>query len=376
MLFIFAHLMLSKLLFSAAICLTAFHACCQDSIAHRMAVNIGIHRGFLIAHRPLIIPLQQDHISGMEINLVLNPDGSKKWHREYGFPQLGLALSVFDLGNRNELGTSVAVIPYLDFPLLKGKNTNLDLKFGWGLGYVEKIFNADENYKNVAIGSHLNYALILQPRFKTRISEKFAVSAGLSLSHFSNGSIATPNLGLNLLSVTGGISYKFGVPVVINSNPFPVFTKSRNISFFIAAAMKQVYPADGKNYYAFTFSANRSWQVSRKSAFGFGLDVFYDNSISQKLEERNIELNNSLETLRPGLHGSYELVISDLSLIINMGGYMYSKLKNDGSLYHRIGLRYRVNEKVFALMQLKSHWGKADFIEWGVGYRIDKFKSK
>ena len=94
------------------------------------------------------------------------------------------------------------------------------------------------------------------------------------------------------------------------------------------------------------------------------------------MEEQNIESSGSLETIRAGLHGSYDLVISDLSIIINMGAYIYSRYPDDETVYQRIGLRYRVNKKLFVLMHLKSHWGKADFIEWGVGYRIDKLKSK
>ncbi|MDQ3051052.1 MAG: acyloxyacyl hydrolase [Bacteroidota bacterium] len=348
----------------------------QDSTARRLGVSLGLHYGFLVAHRPLIIPLQQGHIRGLESNFKIRPDGSKNWHHTYGFPEMGISLSVWDLGNQNQLGKAVTLMPYLDFPLARGRHTSLELKFGWGLGYVEKIFDADKNYKNVALGSHLNYGLKLQPRIKVRINDHLGFNGGLSITHFSNGSMATPNLGLNLLTVTGGFIYKIGEKQLLRKKMVASFEKSSRLTFFGAASLKQVYPADGKNYYAVTVSGNHSWQLSPKSAIGFGGDVFYDSSINQKLEERNLVLKNSLQALRAGLHGSYELVIDDLSVIINMGGYLYTKLHNDGSIYHRIGLRYRLSEKLFVLMHLKSHWGKADYVEWGLGYRMDKRKSK
>jgi hypothetical protein len=289
---------------------------------------------------------------------------------------MGLSLTAWNLGNREQLGTAVSLIPYLDFPLVKGKRSAFHLKCGWGIGFIEKPFDADENYKNLAIGSHINCALVVQPSFKTHITDKLNFGCGISLSHFSNGSFATPNLGLNLACVTGGLSYSFGKNREVVNEPLPPFTKSSRFAFFVAAAMKQVYPADGKNYFACTVSGEKMWQVSRKSALGFGTDIFYDASITQKLEERNMKLNNSMESLRFGIHGGYEMTIEDLSVIFNFGGYLYSKLSNDGSLYQRVGLRYRFNEHLFGLLQLKAHWGKADFFEWGLGFRIDKFRQK
>ena len=348
----------------------------QEAATRPVIVNAGSHYGFIVAHRPMIVPLQQDHISGFEAGISWLPDGNKEWHRIYGRPKAGVSLSIWDLGNPEQLGSAVSVIPYLDFPMAKGKKSAFDLKCGWGIGYVEKPFDAEKNHKNVAIGSHLNCALVVHPRFKTLITERLIFDCGISISHFSNGSFATPNLGLNLACVSGGLSYNFGKIKEALNDPLPPFFKSSRIAFFAAAAMKQVYPADGKNYFACSVSGEKMWQISRKSAFGFGGDLFYDQSISQKLEERDKKLNNSLESLRFGIHGGYEMAISDLSLVFNLGGYVYSKLSNDGSFYQRIGLRYRINERLFALFQLKAHWGKADYFEWGVGFRIDKQKQK
>ena len=346
----------------------------QESGSSNLIVTAGVHHGFVVAHRPMIVPLQKDHVTAMEAGIAFIPDGKKDWHKIYGLPKVGLSLGLWNLGNPEQLGTSVSLIPYLDLPLIKGKRSALDLKCGWGLGYIEKPFDADDNHKNIAIGSHLNCALLLQPRFKTHITDQLIFDCGISLTHFSNGSTVTPNLGLNLVCLSGGLSYRLG------KNPDPVikerpsFSRSSRVAFYTAAAFKQVYPADGKNYFACSISGEKMWQLSLKSGFGFGADVFYDASISQKLEERNMNLNNSLESLRLGIHGGYEMAITDLSFIFNFGGYLYTKLTNDGNLYQRVGMRYRFNERLFALIQLKAHWGKADFVEWGLGFRIDKKK--
>ncbi|MBL0341914.1 MAG: acyloxyacyl hydrolase [Bacteroidetes bacterium] len=340
----------------------------------KFAISLTAHRGFLIAHRPLIAPLQKDNVHGLEGNIKLRTDGSQNWQKIYGYPEMGLSFAIWDLGNKEKLGIGFTVVPYLDFPLSKGNKHAFDLKFGWGIGYVEKTFDASENYKNVAIGSHLNCALMLQPQYKLKISEKLKFGAGLSLTHFSNGSITTPNLGINLSSITASIIYNLGEKVHIKDPQLPTFIKSTRVTIFGSGSVKQVYPAQGKNFFACTLSGNITRQKTRKSGIGGGADIFYDQSIHQKLEERDLKLNNSLETLKAGIHGSYELVISDVSLMLSMGGYLYTKLKNDGYFYHRIAVRYRINKKMFVCMNLKSHWGKADYIEWGIGFRNDYYE--
>jgi hypothetical protein len=344
----------------------------NDSLSSRMALRVNMHHGFLIAHRPSMITMQQKHANAIEANIIMRTDGRHNWERLYAYPEIGVSVSVWDLGNESRLGKGFTAVPYIDFPLVYGNKTSFDLKFGWGLGYIEKRFDPDDNYKNIAIGSHINCVILIQPQFKYDLTHNVSLGAGLSLTHFSNGSYITPNLGINMASVVGSVSVGFGKKFSYNKSPLREFQKSRRISFYAAGSVKQVYPVGGPDYFAGILSGNWSKQFSRKSAYGIGIDLFYDESIYKKLEERNLTLDNSFQKFRAGLHGSYELTISDLSFTLNMGTYLYTKLKNDGKIYHRIGLRYRLNNNIFMCLNLKTHWGKADFMELGFGYLLEK----
>lgn len=346
-------------------------AIAQDTLPHRFAITAGYQYGFLIAHRPMVVPLQQNKVNGFELSLVFRSNGSKDWHHIYAFPQAGLSISLWDIGNPEQIGKVTTLIPYLDFPLAKGKKTSFDLKFGWGIGYVQKKFDADDNYKNVAIGSRLNFALILQPAIKIHLNDRLTLSSGLSMTHYSNGSIETPNLGMNIASLSAGITWNIGKPMVVQQKSIAEFRKSNHYSIFVAGSTKQIYPADGINYFVSSLSANRSWKISRKSAFGTGADIFYDHSTFQKAENQDITLTSDLQAFKAGIHGSYELGIDDLSFIVNLGVYVYSKL-DDGTFYQRVGMRYNLSEKLFACIHLKAHWGKADFAEFGLGYKFGK----
>ena len=154
------------------------------------------------------------------------------------------------------------------------------------------------------------------------------------------------------------------------------FEKSRRISIFFGAGSKQTNPAEGSNYFICVLMADHNWMLTPKSGIGLGPDVFFDNSIPKKLKQEQEQTTDALDKFRAGFHGGYELVIGDVSLQLQMGAYVFSRYTKDGSLYHRLALRYRINERLFAGLQLKTHWGKADFIETGIGYSITKTRKK
>lgn len=353
--------------------LTATGVCAQDSVAHSYSLLAAFHHGFLIAHRPMVLPLQKNKTNALELMLERQTNGNKEWHHVYGFPKIGLSAALWELGNPEKLGKSFTLMPYVNFPINRGRWVDIDFKFGWGLGYIEKKFDVEYNYKNVAIGTHLNSSLIAQPQLRFYLGNRIALTTGLALTHYSNGSTATPNLGLNFASATAALSWRFHDPITIPKKQLPVFKRSRRVTIFASASSKQIYPVNGPAYLAASLSAGHAWQISYKSAFSAGVDLFYDHSLYYKIRDQNLPLNSSLEVFRGGLHVGYELTLSDLTLLLNMGVYAYSKIY-DGLFYHRIGLRYLINKNIFVCSNIKAHWGKADFIEWGLGWRFDHHK--
>jgi hypothetical protein len=41
-----------------------------------------------------------------------------------------------------------------------------------------------------------------------------------------------------------------------------------------------------------------------------------------------------------------------------------------------VGMRYRFDNGLLLNLVLKSHWAKADYVEWGVGYTFNYSKLK
>ncbi len=345
----------------------------SDSLCYTLNVGFTYHQGFLITHHPDMLHLQTGHIEAYELEVSKKMCGAKPWHQAYGYPNIGITAIYWDLANRETLGNAFSLIPFIDFHLAGKGPLQLSFKFGWGLSYLTKVFDPDDNYKDIAIGTRMNAAILLHPSLTYRISDRVLFKTGPSLSHKSNGSIVIPNLGINLATWRGSLSVGLGKKGYVDHSRSTTFNKQTWWMAFGSASTKQIYPPEGKNYMAFTLSIEKAYRVSQKSAWSFGADYFYDSSLNDRFEAKNIETSSKAEASRFGVHGGYEMIFDNFSFIVNMGGYFYNKIPGDGSFYHRIGMRYRVGKSLIALLHLKTHFGKADFVEFGAGYR---FKQK
>ncbi|MEY4593661.1 MAG: hypothetical protein RIQ47_71 [Bacteroidota bacterium] len=332
---------------------------------------VKINYGFLMAHREALMPLQEQHLSAVDIAVFKTTSGEKSWQRKFIYPETGLLLSIINTGTK-KLGTAIAIVPYIDFPLYKSQDDQCWLKYGMGLGYIESPFSPMENQKNAAIGSHLNGVVHIGFNYRKNFSTKTIGELGAGFTHFSNGSMKMPNLGINLPAVNIGIRHYMGATKNLTSANDSSYRRKGALHIFGAFGIKEIYPALGPKYTALTLSGTYFFGSVKKSDFGIGADLFYDNSLSVKYERESNDTASGVN-LRPGIYGAYQLRIASIGLLFNMGFYPYTRYKNDGNFYHRIGLRYYHN-RFFACVNLKTHYARADFFEWGLGWIFSKGK--
>jgi hypothetical protein len=71
--------------------------------------------------------------------------------------------------------------------------------------------------------------------------------------------------------------------------------------------------------------------------------------------------------------GSWEWKLTErLYMPVGFGVYLSRAHYNQevSSFYERIGVRYRIDNNVFAGVQIKAHKAKADFFEFTLGYTV------
>ena len=156
-------------------------------------------KGFLISHRKSLDLIRKDHTSGWEIFAEKRMPGTAYWHQKYRYPKIGVSGAYYYLGNSEELGNGYALFIYIDFPFVSGEKLSYNLKVGQGLGWIEKPFEREENFKNLGISTHTNAFIHFNNHLEYKISNHLTGQLGVSFTHFSNGSSKTPNLGIIII---------------------------------------------------------------------------------------------------------------------------------------------------------------------------------
>lgn len=335
-------------------------------------IETKLHYGFVLSHHKNMSYLTTGHFPGFEINIGKQTNGEQKWQPLYKYPVMGLAFWYADLANPDMLGSAQAFYPYLNFHLVQDHSFLLNYRFGIGLGYLTKKFDRLDNYKNIAIGSHLNVTINMFYEFQWKVFKRLIFSGSLGITHFSNGAFKAPNLGLNIPTAAVGVSYLFSsdmrkINLQGSKNQHGIDNKIQVLSI-LSCGIKEIYPAYGDKYGAFSFTTCFLKPLSPKRKIGAGFDLFWDFSNIRSLKRKDIEVKHSYEAIRPGIHIGHQFDFSHLSFVTQIGYYIYAKDKSDGPVYSRIALRYGFNNKIIASLALKTHFAKADFVEWGIGY--------
>jgi len=338
-----------------------------------LTVEAKGHFGFIWAHRQNMSHLVKDHVSGFELNFQRLTSGQLEWHKVFNKPYVGAGILHFDLGNKEELGTGTGFFGYIKFPIINRERFLFSYRWGTGIGYVSRPFDRETNYKNIAIGSSLNIFIHALLEAKVKVSKRLSLSAGLAFSHFSNAAYKVPNLGINVPTVSIGALYDIGVVSGdVQELDFPEYDKKLELSALGAFGFKEIGPIEGPKYSIGTASVKVSRQLDRKRKVGLGLDMFYDGSIKQiyNLDTVNAPSSSDGDFISYGVHLSHELAFGRFSAFTEMGIYLYSKYKDDGLLYHKFSYRYLVTDHVFFDVCLKTHWGRAQYMAWGLGYKF------
>ena len=205
------------------------------------------------------------------------------------------------------------------------------------------------------------------------------LSASFGLTHFSNGATKTPNYGLNTLTASIGLSSYLKKPnpaydKQIRPELYPFEFDGRkylSTEFSFSYARKDMNEQYGQKFNVYSLYINLLKRVSYKSRFGIGIDMVYDESDKFILEWGGSEDVKNYQTIKPGVSGVYELVVSNLRFMFNFGFYLYSKEHSEGAVYQRLTLKYFFTDDLFAHIVLNTNWGKAEFVGFGVGYKLD-----
>ncbi len=355
---------LRKIILFASICfLLTINALSQKT--HSYWLNY--RHGYLLEHFDADEQLSQLTPFGLEFSYLKHLNGTETWHQLYGFPEVGFSLYWFNLDQPEILGNSFGATITLQSYILRKKRTQISFKIAPGIQVGTKKYHKETNPLNLYYSTFLSTVMEANLIYHYILSEKTKINFGLSATHASNGAIMLPNKGLNTFSITAGLAFTTG-SYLDNSfmkNPSPYdYQKSWQFDVESSIATKRANYDDLDNDIALTFSTYANKRVSRRSALFLACDVFYNKSVRDMVDKENPNL------YRVGLSFGHELIVSNVSLITELGVYIFRPEKIDKPIYQKYALRYYLTPNIFGLWRLKTHLGKADTMELGLGFRV------
>jgi hypothetical protein len=328
------------------------------------------HYGYVWAHRSRIEHMTKGHTKGLELSWQTQTDGSKWWQRLHHYPQTGFSVMYFDLAYPEVVGNAAAIIGYINFPMIRSKNFFISLQTGAGVSYLTKKFDAVTDHKNMGIGSHVNSAVRMMLQTRYEVAKNISLYLNYGITHFSNAAYRLPNLGINNVSLAGGILYRFSEPEKFLTPEIPALDKRWITEVIYGAGVKENYPPDGKQFFAHTIYFQFLKPLSHKSRVCIGADGFYDLSLFRFVKDASSESDKRVKAIRSGIHAGYEMQVNRFTLLVHMGYYLVDHTKIDTPFYHRYGLKYDLGKRLFINLSLKTHWARADYAELGLGWRF------
>jgi hypothetical protein len=344
---------------------------CSYVIAQNTYLGAYAYTGKVLAHTGDIQYVVDEGITAFDIQLQWQGTGEKEWQQLYRFPKYGVGLYSTSLGNKKYYGNAYAIYSFFNFQFTHERRRVIPaFQLGLGVSYHDRIYDIHNNILNVAIGSRLNALVKIGLIADYKFSERIAIQLGTYFIHTSNGKINTPNLGINMLNASGGVAYRLNTSYKgFERDSLRTFKAYNSFEISLSTGLKTPSKFNYKQYPIASVVIDFSRRVSLKRAYGIGLDLFYDRSIEQAVKDRGFEYKGTAQLYRVGIHGFQDLFIGDLVITLNLGTYLYSSYFEFTNIFTRVGLKYFFSTHWYAKMCLKAHYGNADMIEWGVGFR-------
>ena len=356
--------------------------------------------------------------AGVHMGLEFPSLQQRPWQQYLGNPTVGIGLSWLDFGKSYEpgaakLGMGIAVYPYILLDAIDSEHFQMRFKVAGGAGFVSEHWYTQEDQDpdhyyeptvNTIFGCTLNAYLNAGINLNVPITRYLALGGEFGFFHMSNGRTCMPNIGVNSLYGSVGVTATFNSDVEKKPVRFPdlPYRWSLNITGAVGAQKSAI--ADPHRFMISTFHTGAIYHATNWYGIGAGLDVFYngaiDNNTDRSLYRKRPEGYSQLDKVRAGIALNNEFKFGLVTAIVDWGFYFFNPsrhyydndhpiygygkrplfYKNDGAgtdeafHYIRLGAKCRVWDNMYVKMAMKCHLHIAEYIEFGIGYQIPFFK--
>lgn len=338
-------------------------------------MDISQFNGSILLHNPDISHLITEHPAGFIVGFNRKRFGEQEWEADYGYPDSGFTFVYQDMRNPT-LGEHFGIYAHYNFYFFK---RNLQFRIGQGIAYNTNPYDKNTNFRNNAYGSHLLSSTMAMVNYhKENLVSGFGFKLGLSLIHYSNANFKAPNTSTNTAAFNFGLTYDLDKDLTYefkNPEKKEKISEPIHYNFALRGGVNESDVINSGRYGFWMVSAYADKRLGRRSAIQVGTDVFFSYFLQELIRFQSIsfpEMNVDSDTdfKRVGVFLGHELFINKLSVVTQLGYYVYYPFDFEGRVYNRIGLKRYFGNTFFGAVTLKSHAAAAEAVEFGIGIRL------
>jgi len=356
-------------------------------------IDFKYHHGRFLKNSGTLDDIMDNPYDAFNFRLGFQSDGvNQMMDQLYGFPVYGVGFysAYFEGG---ELGSPQALYVFMRAPVFRGKKLSWNWELSAGVSYGFEKYDPNANPDQQIIGSSVNVYFNVGTGVSYQIGNRWDITLDIDMTHFSNGSTHTPNIGVNLAGLALGGRYNFN-PVrnyakhldpdyrpqtraKFEYRDIPKYKRHLEVILFGSVGGKNTTNTDydGTMYFISSASVDLAWCYHHVGKVGIGFDGFYESALRNYPEV--IENPEIGDLTYAGIHIAHYLKMYRLTLITQLGYNLSPHVAHKGNTYIQVGGSVDITEQFFVRAALKTRNGAmADFIEWGLGYRIPSAYSK
>lgn len=349
--------------------------------------------------------------AGVHMGIEFPSLQQRPWQQYLGNPTVGIGVSWLDFGH-DMLGMGVAVYPYILLDAIDTKYFQMKFKVAAGLAvvsehwYTQEDTDPDHYYEptvNTIFGCWLNAYLNAGINLNVPITDYLAFGTELGYFHMSNGRTCMPNIGMNSIYGSLGLTATFNSKEKKAPVRFPDLPYGWAINLTGAAGAQKSAIKDPHRFFISSIHAGAVYHVTNWYGIGAGLDVFYNGAIDENTDRSLYRKDRDYtftDKVRAGLAMNNEFKFGAVTAIVDWGFYFFNPsrnyydndhplygygkrplfYKNDGAgtdeafHYIRFGLKCRVWDNMYLQATAKTHLHIAEYVEFGIGYQIPFLK--
>ena len=372
--------------------------------------------------------------AGMHMGVEFPSTQQRPWQQYLCNPTVGMGVSWLDFGH-DMLGHGVAIYPYILLDAIDTKHFEMRFKIGGGVGivtehwYTQEDQNPDHYYEptvNTIFGSYLNAYLNAGFNLNFPITRYLAIGGELGFFHMSNGRTCMPNIGVNALYGSVGLTATFNAEKGEKKEKIKFPSQPYGWALNVTGCVGAQKPAieDAGRFLISSLHVGAVYQINNWYGVGAGVDVFYNDAVS-KYTNRSLYCSGQFDgvdcltcgsekdkdytfgqKIRAGLSLNNEFKFGIVTAILDWGVYFYNPARQIYNDYHsdyhklgqaapkrklfyttphgagceeafhyiRLGAKCRVWDNIYLKLAMKCHLQIAEYIEAGIGYQIPFLK--